>query len=86
MGHEKRENLRVEGEPVKRYRLSYGGQTIGSWDTAVEALREYETYERVIRPVTDRDKKYRYSIRDGRTKEMTIRELRAAASAEETEK
>jgi hypothetical protein len=75
--------LTVESEPVKRYRLNYGGETIGSWNTAVEALTEYETYERVIRPVTDRAKKYRYSIRDGRTKEMTIRELRAAAKAEE---
>ena len=75
------DGMKIEGEVSKRYGLAYGGATIGSWDTAKEALAEYETYERAVRPVTDRDKKYRYSSRDGR-KEITLADLRHAAARE----
>jgi len=67
--------MTVEGEPAKRYGVSYGGEVLGSWDTAKEAWENYQQYEKVIRPVTDRAKKYRYSFRDGR-EEITIAELR----------
>jgi hypothetical protein len=69
-----KEGMKIEGEASKRYGVSYGGQTLGSWDTAKDAWGSYLQYEKVVRPVTDRDKKYRYSVRDGR-KEITITEL-----------
>ncbi len=82
MAEDKRVNLRVEGGPSKRYRLSYGGDSLGSYDTAKEALAEYESHRKVIRPVIDPQRKWRYAIFDGRTKEITIAELRRAAKAE----
>jgi hypothetical protein len=74
--------MQIEGEMSKRYRLSYGGDVIGSYDTAKEAVAAYENYEKLIRPVTDPKKKYRCSIHDGRTKEITLADLRKAAAAE----
>jgi len=76
-----KEGIKIEGEVSKRYRLSYGGDSIGSWDTAKEALAAYESYENTVRPVTDRKKKYGYSITDGR-KDITIADLRRTARAE----
>jgi hypothetical protein len=76
------ERMKIEGEVSKRYRVSYGGNPIGSYDTAKEALAEYENYEKTVRPVTDPKKKFRYSIHDGRVKEITLDDLRRAAAAE----
>ena len=73
--------MKIEGEVSKRYRISYGGDSIGSYDTAKEALAAYESHENAVRPVTDRKKKYNYRIVDGR-KEMTVADLRTAARAE----
>jgi hypothetical protein len=73
--------MKIEGEILKRYRLSYGSDMIGSYDTAKEAVAAYENYEKLIRPVTDLKKKFQYSIRD-RTKEITLADLRRAATAE----
>jgi hypothetical protein len=74
-------DLTIEGERSKRYGVSYGGQVLGSWDTAKEAWESYVRYEKIVRPVTDRDKKYRYSVWDGR-KTITIAELGQRAKRE----
>ncbi len=74
--------MTIEGETTKRYRLSYGGQSLGSYDTAKEAVKEYDIHNKVIRPTTDPKNKWRYAIFDGRTKEITIAELRREAKAE----
>jgi hypothetical protein len=76
------DKMTIEGEPSKQYRVSYGGQLLGSWSTAEEALKEYETHNKLIRPATDPKKKWRYAIVDGRTKEIPIAELRRRAKAE----
>ena len=73
--------MKIEGEPSKRFGVAYGGEVVGSWDTAKEALDEYRKYERLIRPVTDRAKKYRYSFREGR-KAITLEQLVRAANAD----
>lgn len=73
--------MKIEGERSKRYGVVYGGDTVGSWDTAKEALDEYRKYERLIRPVTDRAKKYSYTFRDGR-KEITLEQLMRAAKVD----
>jgi hypothetical protein len=82
-------NMLVEGEPSKRYRISYwGGEVFEShWDTAKEALDRYEKHRDLIKPQIDKDpraKKHKptYSFRDGR-KEITLADLRKAAKAEE---
>ena len=82
MGEQRKLGMKIEGEPSKRYGVSYGGQIVGSYNTAKEALEAYRKYEDLIRPVTDRDKKYRYAFRDGRT-QITMEQLRCAATAEE---
>ena len=74
--------MKIEGEPSKRYRLSYWGQLLGSYDSAKEALERYDSHEKLIRPVTDPKKMGRYSIYDGRDKEITLADLRKAAAAE----
>lgn len=74
--------MKIPGEPLKRYRLSYWGQFLDSYDTAKEALVRYESHEKLIRPATDPMKKGRYSIHDGREKEITLADLRRAAAAE----
>jgi len=74
--------MKIEGEQPKRYRLSYGGDVIGSYDTAKEAVAAYGNYENLIPPVTDPKKKYRYGIHDGPTKEVTLGDLRKAAAVE----
>ncbi len=81
MGDNNRENLTVEGEPSKRYGVAYGGEIIGSYDTAKEAWEAYRKYDDLIRSVVDRKKKYRYSFRDGR-KEISIEQFRKAVKAE----
>jgi hypothetical protein len=74
--------MEIEGEVSKRYRLSYGGQSLGSYDTAKEAVVRYDSHNKLIRPVTDPKNKWRYDIFDGRTKEITIAELSGRAKAE----
>jgi len=78
---EKKGEMTVEGKRAKRYGISYGGETVGSWDAAKEALEGYRKYEQLIRPVTDRKKKFRYGARDGR-KEISMEELRLRARQE----
>jgi hypothetical protein len=39
-------------------------------------------HNKIIRPVTDRDKKGRYQFRDGRDKEITLADLRQIAVKE----
>jgi hypothetical protein len=73
--------MKIEGEPTKRYKLSYHGKFLGSYETAKEALKEWESYDKLVRPVVDRKKHGRYSIRDG-NKEITIADLRRAAAAD----
>jgi hypothetical protein len=46
-------NMTIEGEPLRRYKLSYGGSSVGSCDTAGEVLMEYESHDKLIRPVVD---------------------------------
>jgi hypothetical protein len=70
----------AEGEPTKRYRLSYDGKSLGSYDSATATLESYESYE-TIRPIVDRKNQGRYKIRDGK-RVLTIRELREAAARE----
>jgi hypothetical protein len=74
--------MEIEGEPLKKYRLSYWGVFIGSYDTAKEALAEYDSHNKFIRPVTDPNNKGRYTIRDGRDKEIALADLKRAAAAE----
>ena len=73
--------MEVEGKPVKRYRLSYGGESIDSYDTAAEALAGLSKHERDMRPLIDQNKKYTYAIADGR-RTITIEELHAASQRE----
>jgi hypothetical protein len=72
------------GEPLKRYRLSYWGRFLGSYETATEAVKHYDQHDELIRPVTDPKRKGRYTIRDGRDEEITIGNLRTAAKKEQT--
>lgn len=74
--------MEIEGEPVKRYRLSYWGDFIGSYDTAKEALEEHNRHNKFLRPISDPNNKGRYLFRDGRDKEITLAGLRRAAAAE----
>jgi hypothetical protein len=74
--------MKIEGEPSKRYRLSYWGQFLGSYDTAAEALERYERHEKLMQPATDSRKKGRYTVCDGREREITLADLRKAAAAE----
>jgi hypothetical protein len=72
MADDRRMPMQIEGEPTKRYIVTYSGGTF--WqdcNTAKEALEGYLEYEKVVRPVIDPQKKYRYFIRD-RKKEITI--------------
>jgi hypothetical protein len=82
-------NMKIEGEPSKRYRISYWGADVfeSHWDTAKEALDRYEKHRDLIKPQIDKDpraKKHRasYVIRDGK-KEITVVDLRKAAEAED---
>ena len=73
----------IPGERSKRYRLSYWGQSIGSYGTAKEALKVYGSHEKLIRPAIDRKKEGRYSVRDEKEEEeITVAELRRRAKAE----
>jgi len=75
-------NIKVEGELLKRYTLSYWGEFMDSYDTATEALSRYDKHNQVIRAVIDPKRKGRYTIRDG-NKEITIRDLRIAGKKEQ---
>jgi hypothetical protein len=55
-------------------RVGYWAEFLDSFDAAREALERYESHEKLIRPVTDPKKKGRYSIHDGRDKEITVAE------------
>jgi hypothetical protein len=70
-----KEGMKIEGETPKRYRLSYGGRSLGSFDTVPELLEAHRKHKEVIRPVTDRDKRFRYAFADER-KEVTLDQLR----------
>jgi hypothetical protein len=76
------DRMSIEGELVKRYRLSYWGTFIDSFDTAKEALAAYEDHNKFIRPVTDKSNNGRYVFREGRDKEITLADLRRTAKAE----
>ncbi len=80
MDDDRRDNISIPGEKSKRFGLSYGGQIIGSYDTIAEAAEGYRQHQNVIRPVIDRDKKYRYGLTDGR-KEIGPECLRTATKA-----
>jgi hypothetical protein len=72
--------LTADGEARKRYRLSFDGKFLGSYDTAAATLDAYESHE-TIRPIIDRKNQGRYTIRDGK-RSLTIRELRKTAVRE----
>jgi hypothetical protein len=72
----------IEGESLKRYRVLYGGEAIGDWETAGEAWKGYREYEDLIRPVTDRGRKYRYQFFDGQN-ELDLIQFKNATKAEE---
>jgi hypothetical protein len=82
ISEKKLERVPMLGERAKRYRLSYWGLFIGSYDTAKEALESYKVHEE-IRPRIDPKKKGDYSIRDG-TEKITPVELRKRAEKEQT--
>jgi hypothetical protein len=65
---------------VRRYRLTYWGTFIGSYDTAKKALEAYRKYEE-IRPIIDRKGRGRFSIRD-QNKEITLADLKRAVDKE----
>jgi hypothetical protein len=74
-------SMKIEGGPLKRWHVSYGGELVGDWDTAQEAWDGYRSYEDTNRPVTDRDKKYRYTFHVDR-QVLDIIQFRAAVEAE----
>jgi hypothetical protein len=76
-----RDRMEIEGERLKRYRLSYHGDFVGSYATAREALEAHRRYDDAVRPLVDVKGKGRYSIRD-RNKQITIADLRRAAARE----
>ena len=72
--------MTVGGEPLKRYRLSYWGTPVGSYDTAKQALEAYREHEK-IRPIIDPKSQGRYSIRDQK-KAITLPDLKRVADKE----
>jgi hypothetical protein len=81
MSDEKRINIPIPGKRSKRYRLSHGGRSMGSFDTATEALRVYDSHNKEVRPVIDRANEFRYSIMDEQ-REIAISALRSRAASE----
>jgi hypothetical protein len=79
-GAKEKIQMSAEDLPRKRYRLSYHGRFLGSYDTAAAALDWYESHE-TIRSILDHRNQGRYTIRDG-NRSLTIRELRKAAGRE----
>lgn len=75
------EDRRIVGDRMKRYRLSYGGEFLGSYETAKEALHEFQEHNRLIRPIIDKKRQWHYRISDG-PKEITMLQLQAAADKE----
>jgi hypothetical protein len=72
----------IDGEDVKRYGLSYGGQVLGSWDTARKAYEFYRKHDQDIRPIIEGPKrKHRYSVRAGQ-KDISIEQLVELAKLE----
>jgi hypothetical protein len=76
------EQFQAEGEFMKRYALRHSTRLVGTFDTAKETLKAWEEDRAHVRRVIDREGKYDYRIRDGRT-EITFEALRAAARVEE---
>jgi hypothetical protein len=74
--------MEAEGEIVKKYRMSYWGEFLGSWDTATELLKEHATHRDLIKPVTDPNGKGRYEFRTGREKVLTLQQMRQLAKRE----
>jgi hypothetical protein len=76
----------VEGARLRRYRLSYWGQFLGSYDTAAELLAERKKHNELIWPVIDPENKGRYEFREAVEgawdKEISFVELRTLAAAE----
>jgi hypothetical protein len=75
--------MMIEGEPSKRYRISYWGAPVGDWDTAKDALERYHQHNTLIRPQIDKSPKAkkdspRYRFYDGR-KEISLAKLKKAA-------
>lgn len=68
-------NLKGEGEVPKQYGIAYGGEVVGSYDTAKEGWEAYKQYEQLLRPMIDPRRKYNYSFRDGRNS-VTLEEVR----------
>ena len=82
MNEENRENLSTEGEPLKRYRLSYGWNVLGPYATAKEAQESLTKDYQAARSMLARKTKWRYKIRDV-GKEISLAELNRRAKEEE---
>jgi hypothetical protein len=78
MNENKQVSLPLDGERPKRFRLSYGGDVLGSYATAKEAL-ESLTNDQAARPITDPKRKYK--VREG-GKEISVAELKRRAEQE----
>jgi len=74
-----------EEEPLKRWRVSYGIELVGHWDTAQEAWDGYRHDEDKVRPVLHPANKYRYTFSDGR-QQLDVIQFRAAVEAEKRAK
>jgi hypothetical protein len=82
MNEKNRENLAMKGEPLKRYRLSYGWNVLEPYATAKEAQDSLTKDYQAARSILDRRRKWRYKIRDG-AKEISLAELVRRAKEEE---
>jgi hypothetical protein len=82
-----KEGMPIEGEPPKRYRISYSGTIVGdgSWDSASEALEAYSQHADMIRVRGHLEKPGQYRIADGR-EEINIRDLKRVAENEQKQK
>jgi hypothetical protein len=47
----------IEGEPLKRFRISYWGSPVGSYDTAKEVWDAYQKHKEIQRPIIDPKRK-----------------------------
>jgi hypothetical protein len=78
------DNLTIEGEPSKRYRMVYWGEIVGSWDTAKDALEHYHRHNQNVRSIikknAKRDRPF-YRFFDDQ-QEIVLAALRRAAQAE----
>jgi hypothetical protein len=74
--------LEAEGEPPKRYTVTYGGDRVANGDTAREAWDGYRRYEDNIRSVTEKAKRSKYEFFDGQTK-LSVEAFWNAVGAEQ---